>query len=387
LKLRLNAVCYLAMYFLGIYISVYQNHINTISSDYSLTGAAAGTIVSLHFIGCLVSPVISGEIADRKGKKFIIIIALAVMDSGLLFLCLFESMILLSVGVFLIGSGFAVVEGMLSGVLSDNNSKHTSKVINLSQMFFCIGAISGPLLALLFSCFFIGWRPVFALLIIMFSIIIVLVYFTDIQNQNQLETKQRKSITLCLMRERIFIVLCVSIFLYVGIEEGVAFWTTTYFDDVIDHKILGSIALSGYWGGMGGGRYIASKLEKKQKSLIFIGLIISLFLSLILILAKNPIINFVCFIGIGFGFAVLWPSIMSITAQKYSNYTGTSLGIMMTFSAAGGVSIPFVIGLLSDSFALQASFAIIPLVVCIILLLQLKLYYQPASLKSGDEQV
>lgn len=330
--------------------------------------------MALHFLGSFITPVISGEIADRTTKKIVTLAALSIIVLGLTLIFFFNNIILFMTGVFLIGSGFSVVEGMLSAILSDNNRAHTGKVINLSQVFFCVGAIAGPLLAVLFTYLFDGWKPIFGFLMIIFFCATFLLSNVEIQNRYKINIKSSTPITFNLMKSKLFIILCVSIFLYVGIEEGLAFWTTTYFEEILDKKVLGSFALSGYWAAMAAGRYISSRFEKKLSYFIFIGLILSLILSLFVLIVRSPIANFICFIGIGLGFSVIWPAIMTMTARKYHKYTGTSLGIMMSFSAAGGISVPLLIGLLADAVTMKLSFVTIPIIIVLILVLQLAIY-------------
>lgn len=367
MKTRLNAVCYASMCFLGIYISVYQNHLNTISSAYSISSTIVGTIVALHFIGSIITPIISGEIGDRIGKKAVVINAFALLNTGLVLLFFFSSIYLFAAGVFLIGCGFSTIEGMLSGVLTDNNREHRSKVIDISQMFFCVGAIAGPLLALGFSEVFTHWKSIYLFLLMMFILIMLVFSFTKVEGPIEEGEKSSGLITIKLFKSKLFIILCISIFLYVGIEEGLAFWTTTYFETKFNAKQLGSYALSGYWGSMVIGRYIASILERKRGKFANWSLIISIFLSIAALLIKNPIVNLICFVGIGFGIASIWPYIISLTSEKHPEYTGTSLGIMMTASSGGGLILPFVMGTMTDAASISAAFVSIPVMSMIIL--------------------
>lgn len=134
MKTKINAICYISMGLLGIYISVYQSIISIISKNYSINNTVAGVIISLHFIGSLIAPIIFGEISDRIGKKSVVIISFNVLIAGLLMVYLFNNLALIATGIFIIGCGFAVIEGTLSGVLSDVNLDETNKVINISQI-------------------------------------------------------------------------------------------------------------------------------------------------------------------------------------------------------------------------------------------------------------
>jgi len=328
-----------------------------------------GTIVSLHFVGSIITPIISGEIGDRIGKKLVVIIAFVVFNIGLALIFFFANIFLLAVGIFLIGCAFSTIEGMLSGVLTDNNREHRSKVIDISQLFFCVGAIAGPLLAVLFSEIFVEWKSIFLFMLGMFLLVMVLFASTKVEGGAEPEEKGSGLITIRLFRSKLFIILCVSIFLYVGVEEGVAFWTTTYFETVFDAKQLGSYALSAYWGAMVVGRYLASRFEKKRSLFTIWGMIISVIFSIAALVIKNPVFNFVCFAAVGFGFAVIWPFIVASAAEKYPEYTGTAIGVMMTSSAGGGLLLPFIMGTITGVSSISVAFGVIPAITMMIFFL------------------
>jgi len=328
-----------------------------------------GTIVALHFVGSIITPVISGEIGDRIGKKLVVIIAFAVFCTGLALIYFFSNIFLLAAGIFIIGCGFSTIEGMLSGVLTDNNREHRSKVIDISQVFFCVGAIAGPLLAILFSELFVEWKSIFLFLLGMFLLVMVLFISTKVEGAIEPGEKSSGLITVKLFKSKLFIIFCISIFLYVGVEEGVAFWTTTYFETLYDAKQLGSYALSAYWGAMVVGRYLASRFERKRSQFTFWGLVISVVFSIAALIIKNPIVNFACFAAVGFGFAVIWPFIVAKVAEKYPEYTGTAIGIMMTSSAGGGLFLPFIMGAVTGVSSISAAFGVIPVVTVTIFIL------------------
>jgi fucose permease len=371
-KTRINTLCYMSMLLLGTYISVYQSIINSISKSYSINNTSVGIIISLHFIGSLIAPVIFGEISDRIGKKSVVIISYIILIAGLLSIYLFDNLLLIAAGIFIIGCGFAVIEGTLSGVLSDVNTVKTSKVISISQMFFSIGAVAGPLVALLLINLSGSWKAVFLLVIVLFGLI--LVYFIRLQfgESVQIVRSDTGLISTKLFKEKIFIFLFISMFIFVGIEEGVAFWLITYFGNLYNASQLGAYTLSGYWASMIIGRYLASRFYSKQSLFLKGGLLTSLLFIIAALVFRNSMVNFVCFIGVGIGLSAVWPIIMSITADNYPRYTGTALGIMMTAGAGGGIAIPFIIGILANSIMIDVAFWVIPVLIVMISILQMQ---------------
>lgn len=371
MKTRINKFCYITIGLLGIYISIYQSIINTINRDYSISNAVAGVIISMHFIGSLVAPVIFGEISDRVGKKAVVIEAFIIFIIGLLLVYLFHSIVIVAIGIFLIGGGFGVIEGTLSGLLSDVNAGEANRVISISQIFFSIGAVAGPLIVLSLIDLYSGWKELFLFLIILYCAALVYLVQLKFERNYNVTRYDQGLISVKLVKKKIFILLCISIFIYVGIEEGVAFWLNTYFKSTYNASQLWAYALSGYWGSMIIGRYIVSRFAKYSKQLMAGGLLVSLLFLVTALLVKNSIICFICFIGVGLGFSAIWPIIMSMAAGYYPEYTGTALGILMTCSAAGGIIVPFLIGFIADFSMIGMAFWIIPVMTVLILVIQM----------------
>jgi FHS family glucose/mannose:H+ symporter-like MFS transporter len=330
-------------------------------------------LISLHFAGIMLAPAIFGEISDRRGKKPVVIISFIIFITGLLLVYFFDLIVLIAVGIFLIGCGFGVIEGLLSGLLADINVEKTSQVINISQMYFSIGAVIGPVAAVWIIDALGGWKQNYIVLTVIFFLLLLVILKLDFGKVGLAETEESKvieksgPISLLLLKQKTFFLLCLSIFVYVGIEEASAFWVNTYFRDVLNTEKLGAYALSGYWGSMAVGRYIGSKFEEKSNMFVKAGLWISLISLTLGLIIRNPVVNLVCFTLLGFGFSVVWPVIVSITAKKYPQYTGTSMGIIMTSGAIGGIIVPFLTGVAAELAGIAAALMIIPVLTLIIL--------------------
>lgn len=361
------------MALVGIFLSVYQFIAGSIAEYYSIGSTETGVIIALYFAGIMIAPSIMGEIGDRTGKKTVTVIAFGISIGGFLIIYAINNLIMTGAAIFLIGSGVGVIEGNLSGVLSDENANETDRVMNLSQVFFGIGAVSGPFIASFIISLSGTWKSVFPLLIVLYGVIAL--YISRLRFGEAKYTKPAGTglIITGLLKEKVLFFLGVSIFLYVGIEEGVAFWLKAYFHDVYNLDLMGTYALSGYWGSMIIGRYLASRYYHKSNLFMKTGLILSLILNVTAILVHNSIVSLICFAGIGLGFSVVWPAMVSSAARSFPNTTGTAIGIMMTASAAGGVAIPFLMGLVSDFAVTGISYLIIPVTIIAILAVQMQI--------------
>lgn len=403
----INITCYISFLFLGMYLAVYQVAIDFISNELTISSTVSGILISFHFAGILIASAILGEISDRIGKKPVIIICFMIIIAGLLLVYLFNTIELIAAGILLIGCGFGAIEGVMSGLLADLNSSRTNQVINISQMYFSIGAVVGPVSAVWMTEFLGSWKQNYIVLAVIFFILLIIVAKQKHAEMNGKEPMAENmppgvppvkemplpeetipveempeqeglpgpkgSIAVFLLKEKKLILLCAAIFIYVGIEEATAFWTNTYFLDVFNVEKLGAYALSGYWGSMVAGRYIGSRFEEKSNMFCRVGLLISLISVILALIVKNPVFNLACFILIGLGFSVVWPVLMATAAKSYHKYTGTAMGIMIMFSAVGGIVVPFFMGAMGEFLDTGTAFLIVPVLAFVILLLQRKI--------------
>ncbi|NLC67758.1 MAG: MFS transporter [Clostridiaceae bacterium] len=381
----INTICYISLLFLGMYLAVYQVAINSISAELAVSSTVSGILISLLFVGIMIAPAIFGEISDRIGKKPVIIICFGIMIAGLLLVYFFNIVEFIAAGIFFIGCGFGAIEGLLSGLLADLNSKRTNKVINISQMYFSIGAVVGPVSAIWITGLLGNWKHNYVLLAVIFLLLLVIIAgqkhaemngkgpVTGDMSPGAPVPAPKGSISFFLLKEKRFILLYTAIFIYVGIEEATAFWANTYFIDSFGMEKLGAYALSGFWGSMIAGRYIGSRFEEKGNTLCFIGLLVSLISIILALMIKNPVFSMVCFVLLGLGFSVVWPVLMVTAARSCYNYTGSAMGLMMMSGAAGGIVVPLLMGAAKEFVDTGTAFLIVPFLACVILLLQRKI--------------
>jgi fucose permease len=368
----INGACYLTMGLLGVYLSVYQSVIGDISADFRLSAGLTGLMISFHFLGSFLLPILLGEMGDHIGTRPIVLFAFLMMISGLSLVVLSRAPLLFLVATLLIGGGFAVIEGLLTGLLAVANPRRVNSVMNISQMFFCLGAVAGPFVAWGLKAAGMDWRSNYVLLLVLFIICLVWI------GRQQLPPYQAAPIKGLylkqLLQDRLFVVLLISIFLYVGIEEGAAFWVTGYISATVQTVIPGGFFLASYWLGMAVGRLLFSYLRKNFNTWLVAGLAFSgLFICLLLVMNQAGW-NLLWLFLAGFGFAPAWPVLMMNATIRGKNATNTAMGSMMALGAAGGMAAPFALGQLVDRTGMER--AMILLIVLLAILVGLLLVSQ-----------
>lgn len=381
-------VIYYSMFTLGLYIASYQAILNLIVSSHNLNNIMGGTLIAAHFIGSFLMPLVLGEIADRIGKKIILFISTALFLIFILSIFFFNSTIVLFVSIFFIGGLFAVIEGIGSSQLSILRPDKVQSVMNISQMYFCFGCFFGPILVNLFKNSYYGWKSIY--LIVSFALLILLILFGLLKNDMVIKLSIDNSLfTVKLIKLPFILLSAVCILIYVGIEEGYAFWIVTYIESINPIIKISSFSLSTYWLTMGIGRLISSRITSNHYRILIIGIIISLcsLLFIIIVPTGNTYILLIISGLTGFGFSAIWPILMANTIQAFPNYSATAAGLMMTCSAIGATVLPFIMGIIANAASIKSSFFSIFIALLLLFFLIFKLNKLSKKLGQVDSSV
>ncbi len=130
---------------LGVYASLLSTVSDRLAQQFSLVGTDAGMFISSHAAGMLVSVLISGTLADSLGKRRIVIASCGLIVMGMLITYFAASLPMVMAGLFITGMGFSPSEAISSALLTDENPQNATGWMNLSQVFFGLGAILSPL--------------------------------------------------------------------------------------------------------------------------------------------------------------------------------------------------------------------------------------------------
>lgn len=150
-------------------------------------------------------------------------------------------------------------------------------------------------------------------------------------------------------------------------------WTASFFNKVLQVEASQAVVLlSVFWIGMMLSRLILNRVLNDENSVrilrIWIG--IAFIGSIILLMVSSKVPATIGVFLIGFGFGATYPVILGYIGKLYPRMSGTAFSLALTIALIGGMFIPYLAGLIGDSYGLRTSFVIIPIaLVCILILL------------------
>jgi fucose permease len=164
-----------------------------------------------------------------------------------------------------------------------------------------------------------------------------------------------------LLRDRTVLAYFVSIFAYVGSEQGVANWISQFLSTYhgVNPRAGGAQAVAGFWGLMTAGCVAGLALLKifdSRRVLVFSGL--GALASLTVALFGPAAWSRLAFPAIGLFASVMWPVIFSLGLNSVKAAHGAVAGMLCT-AIVGGAVLPPVIGQIGDYFGLRAGMLVL----------------------------
>lgn len=332
-----------------------QRSINT----YGVSEVRASTLEAFKDLSIAAVSFLVGSFLPRIGYKRGMLVALALVFGGCLFMYYGNSFSSVQVLFACVGISFAVVKVSvysLIGLITANDQEHKTLLSSI-ESFFMIGIAAG---FIVFPLFYSdtdpnAWLRIYLLLagLIALSFIILLFSRFNITYETPGSSVGRDFIQMFkLMRRPLVIVFAIAAFMYVMTEQGIMSWLPTFNQKVLHLKetisvnmtviLMLSIAL---------GRYISSQLVKKISWLwILGGCLIGAALMVVFVLpmttklapreihslSEVPVIAYV-FPLIGLFLAPIYPLVNSFVLSSTEKvYHSPMASLLVFFSATGG---------------------------------------------------
>lgn len=334
--------------------------------QFALSNFEAQLIAFMGFIMFGILSVPMGIVQDRTGKKFVLLLGLAIALVGLI-LPLFglSSYALFLLTILLLGAGAAILQVAGNPIMRDvSEPGKYSRNLSFGQFIKAIGSLSGSLIPFAAAKWMgLDWKILFPIYVATLLITLIIIAATKIKE----EKADREPATLrsCfqLLSNPFILLMVLGIFVYVGIEiclsSGVPLLLSSHYG--IDLKTWGLLGNAFFFIAILSGRFLGSVLLSWMKPHGFFrfSVILSI-IGLLLIFVDNQYVTLAGVFITGLGFANIFPLIFSITVDSMPERANEISGLMVT-AIAGGAIIPPLMGLLADATSVRMGF-IVPLV-------------------------
>ena len=349
---------------------------SAVEKNYELSAVMATLLTFFVFIAFAVFSVPGGVLAARIGKKKLLLLGLGLNIVAMAVPTFIDpGFTILLVCIFLLGIGTTFLQVSGNPIMRDvSDEGKYSRNLALAQGFKGVGSSASAYLVglvLILPIFAtMGWRGVFP--VFLFFMVLAFIFVAGLKiEETKADIPPSISSSLQLLKNPVFALAVLGIFLYVGAEVCMARFlkpTLESFGFASDKAALWGPTL--FFGTVTFGRLTAGSININPRTFFRISAALGL-LGVGLLMTGQEYLGIAGVVLGGLGFANIWPMLFSITIEEKPERSSELSGLMV-MAISGGAIVPLVMGEIVDSGMLTLAY-IVPLV-CFgyLLLLSLK---------------
>jgi fucose permease len=332
-----------------------------VSDTFGVSPERFAAVASVQFSGFFLACLVGGVLADRLGKKSVMIGGCLLTALGGIGWALAPSIPAIYASAVLLGMGGGILETVGAAILTDLHPRHSKLTMNLSQAAYCVGAIGTPLVMGLLLPLGVSWRWFFAATGLSALLLgLACSAFTLPPHSQGSKQHGNWARTRGVLPSVAIPSLC--IFLYVFSEMGIATFLNIYLRNTLHApENMAIYALGAFWSAVIIGRIACAFIPQGQAYELVIAPL--LLCASLCVIAQSFInswqLSFALFFVLGLCFAGTWPLIVSMAASRNLADSGTAAGITIAFGSLGCIFNPLVLGPLFDSGQAQRVFVLL----------------------------
>ena len=342
----------------GFLIGGQQLVLLTICQQFGLGVLGMGTLVGILHVASTLAPALMGAVADRVGKKKILVIFSLLFGIGCLIAACSGFLPMFVMALLIIGAGYSVCESLTSAVCVEIDGQNGARYINLTQCLLSVGAILGPIvLSNLPELPFASWRLLYLLCgvpLLVIGIRLSRLPFPAGEGAAAAKTYARK-----LWLSPIFLAMILCMFLYIGLENGFGYFVDILFSGKVSGAALGAYGISAYWAGMAFSRLVYSLRTYRPRTTVQLSFLAAAagFIALILVPSGYLCVGLCALVGFTYG--PIWTTIVAGAAQRFPRHKASATGLMSASCGLAGIIYPVFMGAVVESLDIRIGFAIL----------------------------
>jgi fucose permease len=317
-----TALCLYAELVLAVDSQVFPSLLTRIGN----TSMQQGLLLSSFFLLFPLSSAVSGLLADRFGKKTVLVVGGILLALPFAVYASAEMLLIRALVFLMFGLGMGTLEGQATALLTDIHPGRERAVVNLSQLFFSIGAAGGPaVIALVFRLFpdlplkWLFWA--IGAVALSVSAGFLLMRSEKTGTASFVRGGFRQVLTDPLGR-----MLLLAMFCYVAAEMGTAGWLAKYAELYLFFpNATAPLALTLFWAGLGLSRAVAGVHFHGVRDTHFLvaALLFTLGTRIAAFLIRRPLPCMVLFFFLGTGMGTVWPTLVAMIGARFKRTSGS----------------------------------------------------------------
>jgi fucose permease len=328
-----------------------------IIEEFKLSMTEAGAFHYSTMSGIALAGLFLGSLADKLGRKWSIIVGLSAYAIACLAFAIVNHFAFFLVLLFISGAAIGVFKTAAIALIGDltNSSQQHTKIMNMVEGFFAIGAIIGPWLVTQLLLHGASWKWLY--IFAAFICVILVLTASRVAYPKTIKTEAIPKVSFSevipLLKDKHLLSFSALIMLYVGAENAIFVWMPSFLKNYKgDLQFFAIYALPIFFVLRAFGRFLGSWLMSHLKwtvvlslcsaliALCFIGSVVGGRGGAVLLLPLS-----------GLFMSVIYPTLNSKGISGFhKSQHGAIGGIILFFTCLSAVIAPLLMGMLSDYF-------------------------------------
>ena len=343
---------FLIVFINGFEAGGYQASLYTIGQTYDLSITNMGIFASVELLATMLAPIALGSLADRSNKIKFILILLIIQSVFAVSIFISNSPIFFIIGIFFLGLTTSALQFISIATLAEAYPVTGKKKIGYITSMYALGALVSPLFVNYYLNCGISWKALFIVLATG-SIIATMGIF--VSRRRAFEQTVDKTNNEEGERNFVFwgvVLLCVVMCIYVGFENGFAFFIDTMFTESLKSS-KGKIALSLFWAVMIPSRILVGHFSKYARKILLGSVVLIPVVTIAMAFMPNVGVVMAFIVPLGFACGAIYPSVLNTLLSFSGNKKATATGMITVSTGVGGVVFTALTGIMAEAFGIN----------------------------------
>jgi MFS transporter, FHS family, glucose/mannose:H+ symporter len=383
---NLTFAAYASFVPIGIVNVILGPMLPVLSSRWSLNYSQAGLLFIAQYLASTIAVALSGLLVARYGFRFAINSGMLITAAATASL-LAGSRLLGILCIAAIGGGIGLAVPAADLLVAEENPHRRGAALNVLNFCWSAGAVASPFLVAATASN--GRLPsmLIAVAVIMLCVVIgIAIMPRSTSDTTAAQADKAAKQGAFNWRTRALPALAAIFFIYVGTENAIGGWVSSYSKSL--GNVPGSVSTmmpSFFYGALTLGRWVAPMLLRgiEDARLAQVGLLISCGASLALLFSHSltGILLSACFGGLGL--SSVYPITIAMLSREFGSDAPRAGSLMFTLSNLGGGLLPWVVGIASTRTGTLKTGLIVPLLGCALMFVLYLRNWQPGARKSA----
>lgn len=331
----------------------------TFHSQFSVSLAKVGFLVTINFGIQLLIDLLFSRIADRVSQRLSLVTAHVMSALGLICLGFLPDIMPdaytgLVISTIIYGIGGGLLEVTVSPIVEACPTKRKSATMALLHSFYCWGYVLTVLISTLYFVIFgiENWQYLAMLWAIIPAVNTVYLMFVPMPDQESADREKMEYKVL--FRNKIFWIMLIMMVCAGAAEQGICQWASAFAEAGLGvSKAVGDLTgplLFALF--MGFSRIIYAKFSEKLdlRRYMFVSVVLCAFSYLCIALIPNPVIALIACSVCGFACGIFWPGTLSLAAGSIPKGGGMMFALLALGGDLGCTTGPTLVSTVSSFF-------------------------------------